>query len=397
VWVWIGGAVDVENARGYAPGGERGCVMGEASIHARSLSIAQGGAAKAAPREKETKVNAVRDGEGGVFASLGSCHDPAHSPRLVVAATRAGGQDHVDATPLATSERGGRREAGFLSPHGDDLAAMAQYMREIGACSLLTHAQEIALGQAIVAGDLDARNALVVANLRLVVSVARRYRRRGIDLDDLIQEGNIGLARAADKYDWRKGFRFTTYAVWWIRQAMTRAVLDHGRAIHIPVYLQDSMGRRARTATSLGEQLGRTPTDSELDALLGAPLLNVDEASRAAMDPRSLDTPIGDVEGGALTLADLLADDPTRSPDALAIERVGLLELGAIMARALSERERAIINGRYGLLDGTPRKLAEVGGSLGITRERTRQIEKIAIEKLRQALAVDEGGHARGA
>jgi len=280
---------------------------------------------------------------------------------------------------------------GFLAPDGTDLDALEQYMREIGVVSFLTATQEIALGQGIMAGDADARDRMVSANLRLVVSIARRHQGRGLEMADLIQEGNIGLLRAADGYDWRKGFRFTTYAVWWIRQAITRAIEDRGRTIHIPVHLQQTMGQRARARAILELQLDRTPTENELDAIAERRPMGFEHACRAALAPSSLDSPINDTDGGILTLADVIEDDDDHNlTDEAAIARISLLELRAVMARTLNERERTLLNERYGLLNGMPRKLEEVGQIMGFTRERARQLEKAALAKLRHALSTHE-------
>jgi RNA polymerase primary sigma factor len=281
------------------------------------------------------------------------------------------------------------------------------YLDEIGRHPLLTREDEIELSQAHQAGldaerkladtadddparpELEAaaerggraRRTMIESNLRLVVSIARRYQTVGLPLGDLVQEGNLGLLRAVELFDWRKGFKFSTYATWWIRQAIARGAADRGAsAIRLPVHVDEQVGRLRRTRTRMHERLGREPTEGELAEELELSLEGLARLQRAAQGITSLDTPIGD-DGPALQ--DLLEDDSAASPDQLAVEAIGREALDHALA-ALPERERQVLVLRFGLDSGTPRTLEAVGAVMGFSRERARQVERSALTALRR-------------
>src|SRR5215216_4417589 len=288
----------------------------------------------------------------------------------------------------------------------EELDLFRLYLDEIGQHRLLTAEDEVRLAQAYEAG-LDARRRLAFAaaddparpgleavaergerarrtmiesNLRLVVSIARRFSATGLPLGDLVQEGNLGLLRAVEKFDWRKGFKFSTYATWWIRQAIARGAADRGaRAIRLPVHVDEQVGRLRRTQTRMHELLGREPTDEELAAELDMPTDKVVRLKDTAQAITSLDTPIGD-DGAALQ--DFLEDDSAVGPDELAVEAVGREALEQVL-NALPDRERQVLILRFGLDSGTPRTLEEVGAVMGFSRERARQVERDALASRR--------------
>jgi len=231
-------------------------------------------------------------------------------------------------------------------------------------------------------GDKDAANAMAQANLRLVVSVARRYLNRGLPLEDLIAEGNIGLLRAVQKYEWQRGYRFSTYAVWWIRQAITRAIADKGRTIRLPVHVGEALTKRSKAVGQLTTELGREPTPEELDAVLGADASFIGAAVVAAQAPLSLGMAVG--EDGEEQLVDFLPDEAAVTPEEGAVRRVSAEETRQVMNDVLTEREREVLKLRFGLDGSSPESLDVVGRRLGVTRERARQIEAEALRKLRR-------------
>lgn len=268
----------------------------------------------------------------------------------------------------------------------DDSVRM--WLREIGKTPLLTMSEEISLAKTIAEAEGETQEAylakekLVQANLRLVVSIAKRYSGRGMSFPDLIQEGNIGLIRAVEKFDYKKGYKFSTYATWWIRQAITRAIADQGRTIRIPVHMVETINRLIKTSSQLLQELGREPTLDEIAREMELPVERVSEIIRIAPEPLSLETPIGEEEDSHL--ADFIQDQETISPDEAASHQL-LRERIVDVLSELSIRERDVIRMRFGLDDGYPRTLEEVGKHFQVTRERIRQIEAKTIKKLRHA------------
>jgi RNA polymerase primary sigma factor len=256
------------------------------------------------------------------------------------------------------------------------------YLREIGHTPLLKPEEEINLAKRVEQGDKEAANAMAQANLRLVVSVARRYLNRGLPLEDLIAEGNIGLLRAVQKYEWQRGFRFSTYAVWWIRQAITRAIADKGRTIRLPVHVGEALTKRSKAVGQLTTDLGREPTSDELNEVLGADASFIGAAVIAAQAPLSLGMAVG--EDGEEQLVDFLPDDSAVTPEEGAVRRVSAEETRQVMDDVLTEREREVLKLRFGLDGSSPESLDVVGRRLGVTRERARQIEAEALRKLRR-------------
>ena len=281
------------------------------------------------------------------------------------------------------------------------------YLREVRPVPLLKPAEEAMLGKAVArgrqaeaklaAGVADpgeraqleaevergrwARHRLLQANQRLVIGLAKRYLGRGLPFADLIQEGNLGLMRAIDKFDYRRGFRFSTYATWWVRQAMSRAIADQGRSVRVPVHMLEQTGRVVRAAQQLQQTLGRDPQPDEIAAELKLSPQKVAESLRVAQEPISLETPVGEEDDAYLS--DFIADENTPEPLEVAVRSTLRDELSAVMG-GLAERERRVLELRFGLADGTSHTLEETGSAVGVTRERARQIEAEALAKLRQ-------------
>lgn len=254
------------------------------------------------------------------------------------------------------------------------------YLKEIGNVPLLTTEQEVALAKRVEAGDEEAKKALTEANLRLVVSIAKKYVGRGMPFLDLIQEGNMGLMKAVDKFDYTKGYKFSTYATWWIRQAITRGIADTGRTIRVPVHMVETINKTLRMTRTLLQELGREPTPEEVASRLNVPVARVREVLKISRDPVSLDTPIGEEDDSHL--GDFIEDDSALSPADSAAFSMLRAELSTAL-ESLTDRERQVVRLRFGLEDGRARTLEEVGKEFNVTRERIRQIEAKALRKLR--------------
>jgi RNA polymerase primary sigma factor len=287
---------------------------------------------------------------------------------------------------------------------GDDLEGSAQtfeaeaeistdtlqlFLKDIGKVPLLTAAQEVELSKRIERGDHGAKQAMVEANLRLVVSIAKRYRNQGLPFLDLIQEGTIGLVRAAEKFDWRKGYKFSTYATWWIRQAVARAIADKGRTIRMPVHVVEKLNKIHRSERKLRAELAREPSAAEIAGDLDISIEDVEAIRRSAQTPVSLEKPVGDEEESEF--GHFLTDESVPLPDEAAETTLRREALRSILD-SLSPRERAVLELRYGLDGQQPRTLDEVGRTFNVTRERIRQIEHQSLKKLR---ALADAAHVR--
>ena len=293
-------------------------------------------------------------------------------------------------------EGGGLLEVEDLSPkkgsghlsRGADSAydSIQMYLKEIGQYPLINASMEKELAKRILAGDEEAKNLLAKANLRLVVSIAKKYVGRSPDLTllDLIQEGNLGLFRAVDKFDWTKGFKFSTYATWWIRQAITRALADQSRTIRVPVHMVETIAKYKQVVRRLSHDLGREPLPDEIAMEMGMDVDKIYQIEKIEQSTLSLENPVGDEsDDGKSTLQDFIADDKILSPDQESSRRI-LRDQVNLILNDLSEKERLILEMRHGLNDGITHTLEEVGREFGVTRERIRQIEAKAHEKIRQ-------------
>ena len=254
------------------------------------------------------------------------------------------------------------------------------YLKEIGNYPLLSMEEEVELAKKIAQGDQDASDRLTESNLRLVVSIAKKYVGRGLSFLDLIQEGNLGLIKAVDKFDYTKGYKFSTYATWWIRQAITRSIADQSRTIRIPVHMSEVINKAYRVSRSLLQELGREPTEEEIAAQMNLPVEKVREIMKISADPISLDTPIGEEDDSHL--GDFIKDDTIMGPEEAATYTMLQDQIKKLLT-TLSEREQRVLVLRFGLLDGRTRTLEEVGKEFNVTRERIRQIEAKALRKLR--------------
>jgi RNA polymerase primary sigma factor len=264
--------------------------------------------------------------------------------------------------------------------------ALDLYLKEIGNIPLLTAEQEKELAERITFGDIEARKTMIVSNLRLVVNIAKKYMGRGVELPDLIAEGNLGLMKAVDKFDPKRGNRFSTYASCWIRQAISRAIADQGRTIRLPVHVTDLVNKWLRVSRHLTQKLGRRPAVSEIAVEMGVSEDKIKHISKLAQKPTSLETPVNDPD--EVELLDLLADVNSISPIDQVDQDLQWEEMDKLLSN-LRDREREVITLRFGLQDDVPRTLEEIGVIFGLTRERVRQIEGEAIAKLRRAMGRD--------
>ncbi len=287
-------------------------------------------------------------------------------------------KDQDDQKPIADLEK--ELEALTVLTEGTVSDPVRMYLKEIGRIPLLKFADEISLAKRVEKGDREAKKTLINSNLRLVVSIAKKYVGRGLTLLDLIQEGNQGLIRAVEKYDWRRGYKFSTYATWWIRQSITRAIADQARTIRIPVHMVENINRFLRASRKLMQDLGREPTPEEVAKTLGIEPEKALEIIKISQEPASLETPVGDEEDSRL--GDFIHDAtaPTLFDTA---SRELLKEQVEQVLSTLSDRERRVLIERFGLKDGKPKTLEEVGRIFAVTRERIRQIEAKALRKLR--------------
>ena len=293
----------------------------------------------------------------------------------------AGGHERLlPRTPAARVRASADQGADGADPHGmlDDSVRM--WLRQIGRISLLTAEQEVVLAGKAQSGCDRCKRAMVEANLRLVVSIAKRFNGRGLPMQDLIQEGNRGLMRAVEKFDSAKGYRFSTYATWWIRQAISRAISDHGRTIRVPVHTLESVNRLIKAAGQLQQKLGRDASEDEIARALGVPVEKVRDSLRAIMDPLSLETPIGENEESALS--DLLVDRTVETPADAASRAMIRVQIEQVL-QTLDDREGDVIRMRFGLCGGRAHTLEEVAKAFSVTRERIRQIEQKAMKKLK--------------
>jgi RNA polymerase primary sigma factor len=294
-----------------------------------------------------------------------------------------------EADPYEQFDEGGVAQPDVVAvePQGGHEDAVRTYLKSIGRVRLLTKEDEVRLAKRVEQNDMGAKNALIEANLRLVVSIAKRYSGRGLTLLDLIQEGNLGLIRAVEKFDWRRGFKFSTYATWWIRQAITRALADQSRTIRIPVHMVERMNKVSRARRALLQATGREPTAAEIASKLdGLEAKQVEDILKLGQEPVSLETPVGGEEGDA-ALGDFIEDGQSQRPH----ETVAAQLRDHDLARALESlpwRERRVLELRYGLAGDAPMTLEDIGTEVGVTRERVRQIESKTLAKLKYS----EGG-----
>jgi len=290
----------------------------------------------------------------------------------------------LDLEPPA-DQKGGKKYSFGRSGSESSYDSIQMYLKEIGQYPLVSAAMEKELAKRIEAGDDEAKSLLAKANLRLVVSIAKKYVGRSADLTllDLIQEGNLGLFKAVDKFDWKKGYKFSTYATWWIRQAITRALADQSRTIRVPVHMVETIAKYKQVVRRLSQDLGRDPLPDEIATEMGLDVDKVYQIEKIDQDTVSLESPVGDEGEDKSTLGDFLSDDKILSPDQESSRRILADQVRGIL-NDLSPKERKILEMRHGLNDGITHTLEEVGKEFGVTRERIRQIEAKAHEKIRQ-------------
>lgn len=320
--------------------------------------------------------------EAGVYEQLEELYAKLAAEKVIVTTKDEPADDDIWAT-TEEDEEGllAEQDTSYLDDISDDSVRL--YLREIGKIPLLTAEEELALANKVVAGDKRAKDQMAEANMRLVVSIAKRYSGRGLDFLDLIQEGNTGLLRAVEKFDPSKGFKFSTYATWWIRQAITRAIADQARVIRIPVHMVETINKLLRTQRRMTQELNREPTIDELAKEMEMEPEKIEYVMKIKQDVNSLDAAVRDDEEDSV-LGDFIEDEDTKSPDEAATEQLLKEQVQGILESALSERELKIIKMRFGLEDGKNHTLEEVGHEFAVTRERIRQIEAKALAKLRK-------------
>src|SRR5579864_574108 len=287
-------------------------------------------------------------------------------------------QQQEDQKPIEDLEK--ELEALTVLTEGSVSDPVRMYLKEIGRIPLLTFDEEIDLAKRVEKSDMKAKQKLINSNLRLVVSIAKKYIGRGLSLLDLIQEGDQGLIRAVEKYDWRRGYKFSTYATWWIRQSVTRAIADQARTIRIPVHMVENINRFLRASRKLMQELGREPTPEEVAKVLGIDEEKALEIIKISQEPASLESPVGDEEDSRL--GDFIHDTQTPTLFDAASRELSKEQVDQVL-QSLSDRERRVLEERFGLKDGRPKTLEEVGKMFAVTRERIRQIEAKALRKLR--------------
>ncbi|MDB5161132.1 MAG: sigA [Candidatus Saccharibacteria bacterium] len=298
----------------------------------------------------------------------------------IVAAAEPSTEDFVDEWAVEEEEEVVPADTSYLDDIADDSVRL--YLREIGKIPLLTAEEELALAKRVVKGDKLAKDQMAEANMRLVVSIAKRYVGRGLDLLDLIQEGNTGLLRAVEKFDPERGFKFSTYATWWIRQAITRAIADQARTIRIPVHMVETINKLLRTQRRLTQELNREPTNEEIAVAMEMEVDKVEHIMKIKQDISSLDASVRDDEEDSV-LGDFIEDEDQKTPSESASEQLLKEQVKQILG-TLTEREQKILKLRFGLEDGKSHTLEEVGQEFSVTRERIRQIEAKALAKLRK-------------
>ncbi len=330
--------------------------------------------------EQQDVLDAVE--ESGLYESLEAIYTKLAAEKVVVTTKEEPADDDIWATTEEDEETLlAEQDTSYLDDISDDSVRL--YLREIGKIPLLTAEEELALANRVVAGEKRAKDQMAEANMRLVVSIAKRYSGRGLDFLDLIQEGNTGLLRAVEKFDPSKGFKFSTYATWWIRQAITRAIADQARVIRIPVHMVETINKLLRTQRRMTQELNREPTIDELAKELEMEPEKIEYVMKIKQDVNSLDAAVRDDEEDSV-LGDFIEDEDTKSPDEAATEQLLKEQVQGILESALSERELKIIKMRFGLEDGKTHTLEEVGHQFDVTRERIRQIEAKALAKLRK-------------
>jgi len=333
---------------------------------------------------EEHGIDVLQAGESGL-TSAGEVHRRKDGVELAAEDDRSlgGADEHVEVGTDAVEDLGGGLEeakpAEVSLSVEPSLDSLRLYLRSIGRVPLLSAEEEVLLAKRIERGDIAAKQHMVEANLRLVVSIAKGYVGRGLTLLDLIQEGSLGLIRAVEKFDYRRGYKFSTYATWWIRQAVTRSLADKGRTIRIPVHMVERLNRLIHVERRLIQQLGREPNVAEIAAELECSVREVRDVMRMAQQPVSLEKPVGEEEDSAL--ADFVEDVSAESPFEIASEALRRENVTRVLA-SLPRREREVIEMRYGIVGGRSRTLEEVGRAFNITRERVRQIENRTLKKL---------------